>query len=221
MDTALSGGHRVLVYSKLVETGLSKAKITKAKQVLQMKLESIFSDLPTLETDRTILRKIRLEDAQDMFAYCSDDDVAKYTTWYKHLSIEDTKSFINHLLGRYELAKVSPWGIQDKLTGRLIGTCGFVQWNSEHASAELGYALSKTYWNQGYMTEIVKKIIDFGFTATGLIRIEARCLVDNIGSAMVMEKSGMRLEGVFRKVVYTKGIHQDLKVYSIIKPELL
>lgn len=186
-----------------------------------MKLMPIFADLPILETDRTILRKIRMEDAHDMFAYCSDEDVAKYTTWYKHLSIEDTKSFINHLLGRYELAKISPWGIQDKLTGKLIGTCGFVQWNTDHASAELGYALSKTYWNQGYMTEIVKKIIDFGFAETGLIRIEARCLVDNIGSAKVMEKSGMQLEGVLRKLVFVKGSHQDLKVYSIIKPELL
>ena len=186
-----------------------------------MKQESIFTDLPTIETDRTILRKIRMEDAQDMFAYCSDGDVAKYTTWYKHLSLQDTELFVNHILESYEFAKVSPWGIQDKASGKLIGTCGFVKWNTDHANAEVGYALAKTYWNQGYMTEIVKKVIEFGFNEAGLIRIEARCLVDNIGSAKVMEKSGMQLEGVLRKVVYNKGNHQDLKVYSIIKPELL
>jgi ribosomal-protein-alanine N-acetyltransferase len=182
-----------------------------------VKLEDIYSNLPILETKRTILRKMNEEDEDDMFRYCSDEEVSRYTTWYKHNTIVDTRIFINKILEEYRNNQVAPWGIQDKATGKLIGTCGFVYWNITHSRAELAYALSREFWNQGYMTEIVKRLIDFGFSEMGLIRIEARCLLDNLGSARVMEKSGMQLEGTMRKQMFAKGIHQDLKMYSIIK----
>ena len=148
-----------------------------------MKVEDIFSELPVLETERTILRKVAKQDEEDMFAYCSDVEVSKDTTWYKHQTREDTRLFMNHILEEYSNQQIAPWGIEDKATGRFIGTCGLAGWNIKHSKAEIAYALSKPYWNQGYMTEIVKRLIAFGFSEMGLIRVEARCLLDNIGSA--------------------------------------
>ena len=182
-----------------------------------MKVDDIFFDLPIIETDRTILRKINEQDENDMFTYCSDEEVSRYTTWYKHETINDTRVFLNRILEEYRNQQIAPWGIQDKASGKLIGTCGFVYWNTAHSRAELAYALSKQFWNQGYMTEIAKKIIEFGFEKMELIRIEARCLLDNAGSARVMEKSGMQFEGIMRKQIFAKGIQQDLLMYSIIK----
>jgi [ribosomal protein S5]-alanine N-acetyltransferase len=182
-----------------------------------MKLEEIFSDLPILETNRTILRKVKKEDETDMFSYCSDENVSKHTTWYKHNAIEDTRIFINRILEEYRNHQAAPWGIEDKETGKFIGTSGFVSWNTVHSRAEIAYAISKEFWNRGYMTEIVRRIIEFGFEDMGLVRIEARCLLDNIGSACVMEKSQMQLEGILRKQMYIKGQYKDLKIYSIIK----
>lgn len=182
-----------------------------------MKTEDIFGDLPILETERTILRKITREDENDMFEYCSDEEVAKYTTWYEHKEIEDTRVFIHMVLDQYHHQQVAPWGIEDKLSGKLIGTCGFVYWNTNHSRAELGYALSRTYWGKGYMSEVVKKMIEFGFTKMELVRIEARCHLENIGSWRVMEKAGMQFEGILRKHLFAKGVHEDVKMYSIIK----
>jgi len=182
-----------------------------------MKLEDIFSDLPVLETEKTILRKIHNQDENDIFDYCSDEEVSRYTTWYKHNIVADTRLFIDKVLEEYNLHQVAPWGIEDKLSGKCIGTCGFVYWNIDHSRAELGYALSREYWNQGYMSEVVKRIIEFGFSNMELIRIEARCHPNNIGSARVMEKSGMEFEGILRKHLFAKGNHQDVKMYSIIK----
>jgi [ribosomal protein S5]-alanine N-acetyltransferase len=182
-----------------------------------VKVEDIFSDLPILNTDRTILRMINERDENDMFSYCSDEEVSKYTTWYKHNTIEDTRVFINKILEEYRNQQVAPWGIEDKASGKLIGTCGFVYWNINHSRAELAYALSKEFWNRGYMTEIVKRIFEFGFSKMELIRIEARCLMENLGSARVMEKSGMQYEGILRKQIFAKGSQQDVKIYSIIK----
>ncbi|VTR42005.1 N-acetyltransferase GCN5 [Actinobacillus pleuropneumoniae] len=181
-----------------------------------MRIEDIFSDLPTLETGRTILRKLRSEDEQDIFRYGSDDEVSRYTSWPTHQTMEDTRHYLNKVLQKYDQHAVAPWGIVDKETGRVIGTSGFMAWNVHHDIAELGYALSKDYWNRGYMTEVIRTIISYGFDRMKLVRIEASCLPSNLGSARVMEKAGMTFEGIIRQSIFVKGKHEDLKLYSIV-----
>lgn len=184
-----------------------------------MKVEEVFHDFPRLETERTLLRKITLDDVQEMFEYCSDEDVAKYTTWHAHQKIEDTIGFIHFLLHRYEHKQPASWGIEDKTSGKLIGTCGYVMWNPAHSKAEIGYALSKKYWGKGYMTETAGKVVEFGFTAMRLARIEAVCHPENIGSSRVMEKVGMKYEGCLRSYAFVKGKHQDVRMYSILRTD--
>lgn len=185
-----------------------------------MIIQDIFKELPTLETTRTVLRKIEKTDAQDMYNYCRDEEVSKYTTWNAHKSIEDTQNYINYILDLYDKGQVSPWGISDKETGRIIGTCDFVSWNIDNSRAEIGYALSREYWGRGFMPEAAKKIIEFGFEQMDLVRIEAGCLLLNIGSSRVMEKAGMKLEGILRRHALHKGHLEDVKIYSIIKGDI-
>jgi len=113
-----------------------------------MKVSDIYSELPTLETERTRLRKLRQEDEQDLFDYCSDEEVARYTAWPHHKSIEDTRDYLNRVFDKYNNQSVSPWGIEDKQTRKIIGTAGYMSWNISHSKADLGYALSRDYWNQ-------------------------------------------------------------------------
>lgn len=183
------------------------------------KIEERFQPFPVFETQRTLLRKIAYSDQDEMFRYCSVPDVSRYTVWNTHQSIQDTKQFIDFVQYRYETEKVGPWGIEHKGTGKIIGSCSFVSWDSRQARAELGYVLSKEYWNQGIMSEVIGRIIEFGFSELHLVRIEARCHPDNIGSARVMEKTGMKFEGVLRKNIFAKGEYQDVKIYSIIKDD--
>lgn len=181
-----------------------------------MKIEDIFGNLPVLETERMILRPIKMDDAEDMYAYGSDPEVTRYVTWHAHQSIEETQQFISFLLGKYEEGAVSQWGIEHKESGRLIGTMGFINWNTKHFKAEVGYALSREFWNRGYTSEAMKAIIDFGWNQMKLVRIEARCMPDNINSARVMEKVGMQYEGLMRKNLYVKGRFHDAKIYAIV-----
>lgn len=83
----------------------------------------------------------------------------------------------------------------------------------------MGYVISKDYWGKGLTTEVAKRLVKFGFEKMGLVRVQARCDVENIGSARVMEKSGMTFEGIIRKGIFVKGKHRDLKIYSILKEE--
>ncbi|WNB91665.1 GNAT family protein [Bacillus sp. NEB1478] len=184
-----------------------------------MEIESVFGDFPILETERLILRKITFDDAEDMFYYGSNDEVTKHVTWHTHQSLSDTKEFIKFILNKYENKELSPWGIELKENGMFIGTIDFVSWNPTHNSAEIGYVISHDYWGMGIMTEAATAVIKFGFENMDLIRIQARCFLENIGSERVMEKSGMSFEGIIRKGMFSKEKHHDLKMYSILKEE--
>lgn len=184
-----------------------------------MKLLDILANLPTIETERLLLRKITLNDASDMFEYASNPKVSEYTMWSTHTSIEDTKYFLKSLTKMYKRRELVDWGIVHKAEKKFIGTCGFVEWSMTHSRAEIGYALSARYWREGYMSEAVNAVIEFGFREMLLNRIVGRCEVNNIASARVMEKVGMRLEGILRQQLFVKGRYWDLKIYSILREE--
>lgn len=184
-----------------------------------MNIEKIYSDLPTLETERLILRKVTKEDIEDMYLYGSDEEVSKYVTWNTHETIADTKGFVEFVLNKYENKQMSPWGIEYKENGKFIGTIDFVWWQPNHKIAEIGYVISKDYWGKGLTTEVAKELVKFGFEEMDLVRVQARCDVENIASARVMEKAGMTFEGIIRKGIFVKGEHRDLKMYSILKEE--
>ena len=184
-----------------------------------MKVEDIFGVFPTLETERLILRKISLNDAEDIFEYAIDPEVATYVSWEPHKSIEDSISFINSMTQRYENTGLSEWGLVYKENKKCIGTCGYMWWRPSHARAELGFALSQKYWNRGLITEALREVIKFGFEKMELNRIEARCFLTNSASEKVMQKVGMKFEGIQREGLFAKGKYQDLKVYSILRRE--
>jgi ribosomal-protein-alanine N-acetyltransferase len=152
-----------------------------------MDKEMLFGNLPELETKRLILRKIRIEDLEDMFQYCSMEDVATYVSWNAHQLKEETKEFLNHIVEQYKDLKTVFFGIEYKENQKLIGTINFVSRNLKHQKAEVAYILSQHYWGKGIMTEALKEIIQFGFESMNLVRIEARCIEENLGSERVMK----------------------------------
>lgn len=184
-----------------------------------MKIEDIFGDLPQLQTPRLILRKMEIDDAQDMFEYASDPEVSKFTLWEPHRSIEDSKTFLECVNKSYENKLIENWGIVYKENNKFIGTCGYFKWYTDHALAEIQYALSRQYWNKGIMTEAVREVLRFGFTKMGLNRIEAKCVTANTGSERIMQKAGMKFEGIMRECVHAKGAFYDCKSYAILKKD--
>ena len=184
-----------------------------------MKIEDIFSNIPILYTKSLILKKMTLKDAEDLFEYASDPEVTKYVTWAPHKSIDDSIDFLKSVLRRYENNEVSEWGIVYKENNKFIGTCGYVLWVPVHSLAEIAIALSGEYWGKGLMTEAVKEVIKYGFEKMNLNRIYAKCFVENIGSQKVLEKVGMKFEGILREQMFIKSKFSDMKIYSILSKE--
>lgn len=180
---------------------------------------SIFSSLPTLHTPRLTLRPVRMSDAGDLYEYSSDPQVAQHVLWDAHTSIHQTRGYIRYLLRQYRSAAPSTFVIALRSTGKVVGTIGFMWLQTENRSAEVGYSLSRAYWNQGLMTEALREVLRFGFDKLNLNRIEAQHESDNPASGRVMLKAGMRREGTLRQRIYNKGRYTDVELYAVLRQD--
>ncbi len=86
-------------------------------------------------------------------------------------------------------------------------------------AAELGYAIRRDLWGQGYATEAAAVVLDFGFATLGLHRIQAACGPDNAASQRVLAKLGFSYEGRMRDHVFTNGAWRDSLLYSLLETE--
>lgn len=176
-----------------------------------------FRRLPTLETERLFLRPVRRGDADDLFAYASDPEVCRHVLWSAHRSREESVRLIRQLRRQYRYGIPGSFAIELKATGRMIGTIGVMQLYPEHRCAEVGYSLARPYWNQGLMTEALREMLRFCFETVGLNRVEALHETDNPASGRVMEKAGMKPEGVLRRRIRNKGRYSDVRIWAAVK----
>lgn len=189
-----------------------------------MKRETLyftFSNMPTLTTERLVLRKLKASDAADMFEYAKLHEVTKYLTWKPHKDVYYTKQYLEYLGTRYAVGDFYDWAITLEGSGKMIGTVGFTRFDLPNNSAEIGYVLNPTYAGNGIATEAAKKILDFGFNFLKLHRIEARHMEGNDASHRVMEKLGMTEEGTFRESYYVNGSYKTVTVCSILKSDYI
>lgn len=159
----------------------------------------LFSNFPELETEQFILRQMRMEDAPAVFKIFSDAEVTKDMGIEPFVSTQQAKELIQFMNELFNQDVAIRWGIVRKSDNMLMGTCGFNAWEVRRGSrGEVGYDLGKDYWRQGYMTEVLKAVITFGFEEMGLHRIEAYTNLDATPSMNLLVKLGFQKEGVLR-----------------------
>jgi len=99
--------------------------------------------------------------------------------------------------------------------GDVVGTVSLAV-VTEHARAELGYWIASAMWGRGYATEAGRAVVSYGLTTLGLNRIQSRHFMRNPASGRVMQKLGMRLEGVHRQLYRRWGRFEDIALYAIL-----
>ena len=179
----------------------------------------VFSRLPVLSTPRLTLRPMTMRDAQDIYDYSCDREVARHVLWDAHRSLADSRAYLRFIIRQYREGLPSSYGIVLKETGRLVGTIGFMWMHDENSTVEIGYSLARNFWNQGLMTEALRALIDMAFTTLNIHRIEAQHETVNPASGRVMAKCGMRHEGTLRGRVYNKGRYVDVDLYAILRED--
>ena len=151
--------------------------------------------MKTLETERLLLRKFTEDDFAAVHSYACRAENTLFMMWGPN-SEEQTRAFIGWAIAAAEEQeqKKYEYAVILKDSGRLIGGCDIVIENDE---ASLGWILHRDFWKRGYGTETGKALLKFCFEDLNLRRVTARCDAENSGSFRIMEKIGMRCEGLF------------------------
>jgi ribosomal-protein-alanine N-acetyltransferase len=171
---------------------------------------------PLLETDRFLLRRITLDDAQEIFDYFSKDEVTEYYDLDSFTDIQQAIDLIVKWEERFKANQSIRWGIARREDNILIGSCGYHNWSHRNYKAEIGYELSPLYWRQGVITEVLKSILTYGFQHMNLHRVEAFYDPANIASKKSLLKAGFKFEGLLRESFYEKGRFVDAEICSIV-----
>ena len=174
-------------------------------------------NIPVIETDRLILRKLNVEDADDMYEYASNLKVTRHMTWDEHLSIEQTVFYLLTVEEAYKKRELLDWAVTLKSNKKMIGTCGFTFWNEMHQYTELGYVISHKFQRQGYATECSRALLKLAFTKMDCHRVEAVCFPENTASIKLLEKLNMQREGLLRSRLSKNGIRHNLYMYALLK----
>ena len=178
-----------------------------------------FSKMPTIETERLILRPMRVSDAQDMYDYAKRSEVTTYLLWSPHPSRSYTEEYLRYIEKRYRLGEFYDWAVVDRRSGRMIGTCGFTRFDFPHNVGEIGYVLSPDFHGRGFGTEAASRVLRFGFEVLGLHRIEVKFMQGNEASFHVAEKLGMTFEGYRRDAMLVKGKYHTIGMSAILAEE--
>ena len=178
-----------------------------------------FNPSIVLETKRLVLRYMNTKDKHDIFVNINNDkDVLKYFI-DKYLDNE-TDSRLDKTIDFCLKNERYIFAIVLKETNETIGM--ILQCSSASPlfnTVEVGYAIGKKYWNKGYVTEAMKEFSEFLFSL-GIHKVTASCFLENVASKRVMEKCGMKKEGILRQRVLNKGEFIDVALYSILRSDL-
>jgi RimJ/RimL family protein N-acetyltransferase len=173
--------------------------------------------MPTLLTERLMLRPFALEDAPAVRALAGDRAIASTTLNIPHpYGEDDARTWIATHARRFAADQEVVLAVTLRDSGEPIGAIGLVI-ARRHDRAELGYWVGRKHWGRGYASEAARALLDYGFRELRLNRIEAMHFARNPASGRVMRKIGMQREGTCRQHVKKWGRYEDTEQYAILR----
>lgn len=179
--------------------------------------------LPTIRAARVQLRWLTDDDVPGLFEIFSDPEVVRYWSTPPYASEEDAAALLAQIRDCFANRTLFQWGVA--LGERAIGTCTLFHVHAANRRAEIGFALRRDHWGQGFMSEAVRALLGFAFSeppqpGLGLKRIEADVDPGNLSSLRLLERLGFQREGLLRERWRVAGGVQDAVVLGLLAREL-
>lgn len=171
---------------------------------------------PILHSERFDLIEIEAIHTEDIFALYSNEEVTKYFDLLPLKNLAEATKEVDFYRNRFLSKEGIRWGIVFKGTDKIIGTIGYNKVIENH-KGRIGYDLLPEYWGKGYMTELLERIIKYGFENYTIERIEAEVMLGNVGSEKLLEKVGFKKEGVLKQWMYWNNRYFDIIMYALLK----
>jgi [ribosomal protein S5]-alanine N-acetyltransferase len=147
-----------------------------------------FDPFPNLKTERLELRRLKMEDENEIFAIRSDKRMSEYLDRPLYEKIDEARKFINYINNGIAGSEWIYWAVTLKGDPKLIGTICLWQINMKFEKAEIGFELLPDYQGRGLMLEAATKVVEYGFEKMNLGSIEGEVDPKNIKSIKLMEK---------------------------------
>ena len=178
-------------------------------------LQPNFDPFPEIQTPRLLLRRLKKNDAEEIFGLRSDAQTMRYIGKDLAVSLSDAVQFIGNINESLITNNGILWAIESKeFPGKLIGYIGHWRLIKEHYRAEVGYMLYRDYWRKGIMKEALAEVVDYGFNEMKLHSIEARINPQNLASAGLLESNGFVREAYLKEDFFYNGVFGDTAIYS-------
>lgn len=176
-------------------------------------------NFPELVTERLLLRSFKLTDREEVLTLAGDREIAAKTLSIPHpLKAEDADQWLKDKQDNFNEQSEIAWAICDRSAGHLLGAVG-LRLNLKNDSAELGFWMGKPYWSRGYTTEAGREVLAYAFDELALNRVEAHHMTGNGASGRVLEKLGMKYEGLHRQRIKKWEEYKDVKCFAILKSD--
>ncbi len=171
-----------------------------------------------LQTNRLNIRQVSITDIDKIHELHSLPETDEFNTLGIPETIQETEKVINEwLVGQNAIPQtLYVFSIDHITTKHFIGLIALNLGKPNYRTAEVWFKIHSDHWRQGYATEALIKLLDFGFNNLELHRIEAGCAVENIASSIVLEKAGMTKEGMKRKKLPIRGEWKNNYFYAIL-----
>lgn len=176
-------------------------------------------DLPIL-TERLELRDFVEGDVAAFYRVVSDPAVMRYM-FYGPVTLGETRAYIGQMLDRQRENPRPAWelAVVRRQDNRLIGACDLTFDDDQPGTGDLGYLLGQEAWGEGYATELARALVQAGFEQLALEKIIATCDVENIASARVLEKAGLRRVTRLENHKYAKDRWWTSYLYRLTRAE--
>lgn len=176
--------------------------------------------IESLETRRLILRPYVMADAVRLTELLQDPDIYRWTNSIPSpYTIERAREFLELCATADASGESFVWAITGRTDGTMMGAMGLHDVKHDRGRAELGYWIGANYRNRGYTTEAARRVLSWCFEVGELERIQASFMPGNAASRGVMEKIGMRREGLLRGYGFKDGKHFDLYLYAVLRDD--
>ena len=174
---------------------------------------------PAIESQRTLLRQVTVDDLPPLLAVNGDADVTKFLPYETWRSLADAEAWFRRITEIQAGGTALQFVVECRQTRQVIGSCLLFRFEAGSARAELGYVLGQAHWGRGLMREALAALISCAFGTMAMRRLEAEIDPRNAASLRLIERLGFVKEGLLRQRWVAKGAAKDVAIYGLLRDE--
>ena len=177
------------------------------------------AQLPTLTGEQVRLRWLTDQDVESLFDIFSHEDVVRYWSQPAMSGLDEAKALLQTVNQCFEQRSLFQWGIERLDTDGVIGTCTLAALDPGNRRADLGFALHRRHWGNGFVSDALRTVLRFAFETLNMHRIEADVDPRNDRSIRVLERQGFQREGFLRERWIVNGQIADTLFFGLLRRE--